>query len=245
MILKKGIPTLQHMVTKKYSRPDNIFVTNGLTELITKCDVAPDLHPQSTDHFPILTILQLHQSKMSDQPLPNFKMTDWTAYKTKLQNKINKLRIPQQLRNSEQIRSTLDALTQTIQETTQETVPQLKPRPDYKRWWNKDLSIMKKKLNRLQNISFKFRAFANHPSHLTLKLNSNRYGEAIIQAKRKHWENYLEEMTTTDIWTANKYIKEPSSDGGAPRIPSLKTVNNVGTTTITSRECRGFVNPCG
>ena len=27
MALPKGIPTLQHMVTKKYSRPDNIFIT--------------------------------------------------------------------------------------------------------------------------------------------------------------------------------------------------------------------------
>ena len=28
-------------------------------------------------------------------------------------------------------------------------------------------------------------------------------------------------MTATDIWTANKYLKEPVGDGGSPRIPTL------------------------
>jgi len=30
MILPKGVPTLQHMVTKRYSRPDNFFSTPAL-----------------------------------------------------------------------------------------------------------------------------------------------------------------------------------------------------------------------
>ena len=32
-------------------------------------------------------------------------------------------------------------------------------------------------------------------------------------------------MTANDIWTANKYIKEPIGDGGSPRIPTLKSRN--------------------
>jgi hypothetical protein len=52
MALPKGIPTLKHMVTKRHSRPDNVFCTDGLTEYITKCDVVPELQPVNTDHFP-------------------------------------------------------------------------------------------------------------------------------------------------------------------------------------------------
>ena len=55
MALPKGIPTLQHMVTKRYSRRDNVFNTMGLSDLITKCEVDPTLRPTSTDHFPIVT----------------------------------------------------------------------------------------------------------------------------------------------------------------------------------------------
>lgn len=61
MPLLKGIPMLQHMVTKRYSRPDNVFSTPGVSELIVKCEVIPSLHPTSTDHFPIVTDILLPQ----------------------------------------------------------------------------------------------------------------------------------------------------------------------------------------
>ena len=48
MALPKGLPTLQHMVTKKYSRPDNVFITPGLLDMITKCEVDPVIRPTST-----------------------------------------------------------------------------------------------------------------------------------------------------------------------------------------------------
>ena len=35
-------------------------------------------------------------------------------------------------------------------------------------------------------------------------------------------------MTSADIWTTNKFIKEPAGDGGCPRIPTLQTRNNAG-----------------
>jgi endonuclease/exonuclease/phosphatase family metal-dependent hydrolase len=68
MALPKGIPTLQHMVTGRYSRPDNVFTTTGLTELIVRCEVDPTLRPTSTDHFPIITNILLPQEKTIIQP---------------------------------------------------------------------------------------------------------------------------------------------------------------------------------
>ena len=35
-------------------------------------------------------------------------------------------------------------------------------------------------------------------------------------------------MTLTDIWTANKFIKEPAGDRGFPRIPMLKSKDDQG-----------------
>ena len=45
MALPKGIPTLKHMVMGRYSRPDNVFSTIGISDLITSCEVAPSLRP--------------------------------------------------------------------------------------------------------------------------------------------------------------------------------------------------------
>ncbi len=90
---------------------------------------------------------------------------------------------------------------------------------------------MKKELNKLRNDSFKHRAVENHPIHLQVKQKSNQYGDKIIQAKRQHWSNFLEEMSTNEIWTANRFLKEPSGDGGSLRIPTLKVKHDDGRET--------------
>lgn len=68
MALPKGIPTLQHMVTKRYSRPDNVFNTVGLSDYIIKCEVDPALRPPSTNHFPITTDISLPQERIEAIP---------------------------------------------------------------------------------------------------------------------------------------------------------------------------------
>jgi exonuclease III len=88
MILPKGIPMLQHMRTKKYSHPDNIFSTPGLQEFISKCEVDPSLRPASTDHFPIIMKIILPQERTNQAPSFNFRETDWEEFKSKLKPRL-------------------------------------------------------------------------------------------------------------------------------------------------------------
>ena len=90
---------------------------------------------------------------------------------------------------------------------------------------------MRRELNRLRTESYNFRTIANHSSHRELRKKSKIYGKAIISAKRAHWNEYLEEMTSSDIWTANKYLKNPVGDRGMPRIPTQRTENEEGVET--------------
>ena len=87
---------------------------------------------------------------------------------------------------------------------------------------------MKKKLNKLKSEAAKMRALEDHPIHWELRNKNKLYSEAIIQTKREHWANYLEEMTALDLWTANRFIKEPARDGGSPKIPMLKLQDREG-----------------
>ena len=48
----------------------------------------------------------------------------------------------------------------------------------------------------------------------------------IEKAKKKHWEDWLEDVNTDNIWTAHKYTGNDPSDGGNTRIPMLKTQEN-------------------
>ncbi len=78
---------------------------------------------------------------------------------------------------------------------------------------------MRKELNKLRADSYRNRALTDHTSHNELRRKSNTYGKAILLAKKQHWENYLEEMTPDDIWTANKYLKELVGDTATEATP--------------------------
>src|SRR6202522_1076796 len=210
------------MVTGRYSRPDNVFTTTGMSDLITKCEVVPSIRPPSTDHFPIVTTLQLPQEWVDNAPSHNFREVDWDDFRKKLTVKLGTAPDPRRVDDQEKLSTAVEALTKALQETIHENVIKMKPRPEAKRWWNGDLRRARKELNRLRSDSFRNRALANHPSHEELRTKSSQYGEQIVQAKRQHWINYLEDMTAADMWTANKFIREPVGDGGSPRIPTLK-----------------------
>ena len=219
MALPKGNPTLQHMSSKRFSCPDNLFCSASIRDCITRCEVVPSLCPPCTDHFPIVTHLTLPQSRIADAPNYNFRDTDWDAFRKALAN--NLPACPTAIETEEQLTAACDKLTHALQKTIGSCVKHSKPRPDSKRWWNSDLTKMRRRLNKLRVISYRFRAMTNHPSHRETKMLSNKYGEEILSAKRQHWVSYLEDMLASDIWTANKYLRDPVGDGGTPRIPTL------------------------
>ena len=153
---------------------------------------------------------------------------DWDNYRKNLQLKLRRIRNEPAITNEEQLNKAAKILTKALQETTKEVVKLSRPKLDTKRWWNNDLKKTKKELNRLRSKSYSYRTLTHHPSHRELKTKNREYREAIIQAKRTHWTNYLEEMTANEMWTANKYIKELAGNGGNPGIPTLKAKDTAG-----------------
>ena len=67
---------------------------------------------------------------------------------------------------------------------------------------------------------------------------TNTYGNKVSKVKKEHWSNWLEEVTTKDIHTVNKYSSNSPSDYSNTRIPSLQTTTLEGdeTTAIKSTE---------
>ena len=116
MPLPKGIPMLQHIVTKRYSRLDNVFNTTGLSDLITKCEVTLHLHPPSIDHFPITTNILLPQKQAKTAPSYNFREVDWDNFRHKLRARLN-ITPDQPINNLEQLNLAAEQLTLALQET--------------------------------------------------------------------------------------------------------------------------------
>ena len=156
MPLLKGIPTLKHMVTKRYSRPDNIFCTEGLKDLIVTCKVDPTIQPTSIDHFPMITKLLIPQERVKSLPSLNFREANWDIFKRELRTKLSTLPTETTITNIEQLNMVANHLTKAIQETIYQNIRKTKLKPDTKRWWNGDLNRLKKELHKLRANSYKF-----------------------------------------------------------------------------------------
>ena len=109
MALPKGIPTLQHMRTKRYSRPDNVFASASLRPHITMCEVKPERRPTSTDHFPIETNIDFPQTRIPPDPSYNYRRANWEEFRKTLSDKLKT--IPAQPTSQAWISSTTQATT--------------------------------------------------------------------------------------------------------------------------------------
>ena len=185
------------------------------------------------DHVSILTHLNL------DVPAPesefrNYCEVDWGSFNTHLCDLLSKLPPPHQIDMEEDFQKTAHELNNPLHATVESCVPKTKPSPHTKRWWSKDLTLMRKETNQLNRLSYKFRALPNHPCHKASKTTRNKLADSIFKAKREHWQNWLEEATESDVWTAHRYIKAPPGDGGHTRVPTLNGKADDGTPIITT-----------
>jgi len=236
MLLPKGIPTLQHWVTNKYSRPDNIFGTRELTDLVVKCNTIPERQSVKTDHIPIVLILDISKSLAPITSTRNYRMTDWSLFREDLDKRLKEAPEWTAIDNEEEFNRQVETLMQIIQESIEARVPLSKPNPLSKRWWTKELNQMKKEGYRLSRTSYKFRALPKNRAHHEYKEHRRQFADAITIAKRQHWEDFLEEATEREMWIANKFIKEPVGDGGRPRIPTLKINTPDGYREVSSNK---------
>ena len=119
-------------------------------------------------------------------------------------------------------------------ETIREIVPVSKPTPYSKRWWSKELTQMRRKVRKAGRDAYPVRQHRDHPIHELYQRLCNDYSEMIRKAKRSHWEKWLEEMDEHSIWTADKLVLGPSTDGGRACIPDLQTKGRYGNKTTLS-----------
>jgi hypothetical protein len=108
------------MVTKRYSRPDNIFSTPGLQDLFINCEVDLSSRPTSMDHSPIITRILLPQERIDSPPSFNFRETDWDKYREKLAPRLQLTPDRPLIADAEQLNEVIGNLRQALQETMME-----------------------------------------------------------------------------------------------------------------------------
>lgn len=59
MALPASLPTSKSFATGNYTQVDNVFCTEELMEHIIRCNTVPTRQPIKTDHFPIVTKIDI------------------------------------------------------------------------------------------------------------------------------------------------------------------------------------------
>ena len=184
MPLPKGLPTLQAMHTKIWMHVDNVFMTEDLVEFLT-----PSLRGLGTHHIPIHTMIDPGIPSATLEPYWNYRTADWKVFRVELSIQLTQIPEPTVLRDDAQFQQAVTRLTTAIQATTEAVVLLSKPVPHSRRGWNEELMMFKKRLNKLNNKSYKYRAIADHPAHSAHRDIRNKYGKVIKHAKTQHWQD--------------------------------------------------------
>ena len=163
-------------------------------------------------------------------------MANWDVFREEISQRLAQAPMWININEEAGFNRKVETLTSIIQETIETKIPTCKPNPLSKRWWTKALDNLKKEGNHLSRTSYKYRALPDHHSHRQYKEHRKEFADAILRAKRQHWEDFLEEATEREIWIANKFIKEPIGDGGRPRIPTLKINMPDGPKEVSTNE---------
>ena len=140
MALPPSIPTLKSHSTGNYTRVDNVFCNRNLLDLVIKCHTDDASHPVKTDHYPIITTLDIHTPKAIHAPRLNFHDVDWPELLNTLKPNLANISPPTVITNTDNFNQKLTALYTTVWDVINKNVKLSKPSPYSKRWWSTALA---------------------------------------------------------------------------------------------------------
>jgi exonuclease III len=199
MVLPEGTPMLEANVTGNHTHPDNIFCISHLMETITKCNIQPELHPTGTDHYPIITELNLNPERTNPPSRRNYRATNWEEFEKFIIGKLNSLPPPREINSIPHLEQKMNEVTQAILTMVDNIVPASKLSPYMKQWWTPELGTQNKNVKKLARTAYTKRQQCAHPIHAQLKEARNCLSTDIQKAKEEHWIEYLEDIETSNV----------------------------------------------
>ncbi|KAF8593425.1 hypothetical protein BDV93DRAFT_421059, partial [Ceratobasidium sp. AG-I] len=211
MALPPGIPTHELSTTKNQSRLDHVFVSGNLTQRVIKCTASPTNRIASTDHFPLLTELNLECSQSPLIIRRNFKEVDWEGVGCALEQRLANLSISR-IHSIEVLESRVQDLTEAIDAAIDRTVPSVEITSYSKRWWSKKLRRLRKHSNNLRNRHTRHKTNPIPGLEEEWKKAEKEYKDEIQNAKQTCWDEFIDKADGDDLWTAHKYLNSDITD---------------------------------
>ena len=236
LALPPGIPTHLHNVSKKWTRLDQVFISEDFLDSILICEALTDSPGINTDHLPILTSLDLDLTRAPTDPPRNFRNVDWEDFEKGLKAKLDALPPPTDIKTQSELNNICNVLTNAIQEIISTEVPTTSVGINTKRWWTKELKKLRHTANNKGRKASKYKDWPHHYSHEERRAANKLFQKTLEHTKRQHWRDWLEKAEDPDIWTAHKYTSTSPGDGGKSRIPILKLTRDGQESTASTNE---------
>jgi ribonuclease HI/endonuclease/exonuclease/phosphatase family metal-dependent hydrolase len=222
MVLPPGIPTLEALASKNKTRVDNVFASSGTVRLFEICTTREDWRPVKTDHFPVISQINVAAERPAQTAKYDYREVDWEIFNRALETRLLTLPAPVPLRSKAEADHRLAELERTLKVVIDAQVPIVKPCPYVKRWWSKELAAQRKEVKRMAKKARRVDGIDGHPDIDKYRTARNEFADALRKAKNAHWVTWMNELDGHTIWDAHRLVKAEASDGGAARVPVLR-----------------------
>jgi hypothetical protein len=172
-------------MTGNWTRPDNVWCSNTLDNLLIHCDTIPTICPPLADHMPIVIILDLPLPHPAAAKVLDFRAADWSTINDALTAQLEAEYPTMLIKSKEEFLEKVSVVVHIISETLVKHLDVKHPNPFKKQWWMKELSLLKKTQNCLSSKLFKLRHLWDHPIHVEHWASANKFKEVMQETQEQ------------------------------------------------------------
>jgi ribonuclease HI len=217
---------------------DLVFATSGLADDLAAC--RPWHTAYGSDHEAIETQFALNTYEPSREPRRLFRNTNWPKACHLVSVGLLQLPLSNTVPNTAQeIDRFTSHFTKIVQDAVFRCTPIARPSPYTKRWWNLNLSQLRRKYTQVRYEARSQRRGNLRDRRLEERVRTARkiFHDACRRQRRAKWEEFLD--SSQNIWKAAKYL-HPAEKSQFGSIPALETP--VGISTEDSEISKELVN---
>lgn len=203
--LGKGNPTYW-----AYNRPGqnstiDLTLTNEQWRLV-KCGLYHDNY--GSDHRAILSEWCMHlEQRPRAQPRKAYERADWSKIGKEIQMKLGDIG---EIVSQQCLDETVDELITVVEGEVNKHVPETRPSPYAKRWFNPDLKIQQSEVNKLRRKWQECCASSGRDDPRAMRLFTEMHSKrrawtrAIERAKSSHWKEFLDQASSQTVWKISR-----------------------------------------
>lgn len=192
---------------------DLMLTTPGLASELAKCSLWE--HEYGSDHRAIQTsfCIDVESREMPERFL--FKNAPWDKVRDAVKQE-KETGFP-----ATDVDEMVNRLMLWVNKAIKEHCPRAKPSPYTKRWWNEDLTALRKSYTYWRNRACAMRRQGREDVELrrTATRAKRLFHRTIRRHRKLHWEAFLDD--SDNVWKAAKYLDSQASSSFA-RVPPIK-----------------------